>query len=335
MKTILIIGATGFVGSHTLRYLLDKPGIKLVVACRDRTRLNVDFTGEVRQGDIRDKEYLKTLFEDVDVVVNAASWSSLWGNKQRSDELFLRPSLMLINAFEQSRASTLVNVSSTSVAAPDDSADAMSQGIYRTFWPHFSNVITIENGLRKLAAVDKCVMNMRLGLFAGENYGLGLLPILVPRMKTHLVPWVAGGKTEMPIIDGRDIGQAMGLAALKNGLTGYNSFNVVGKSIPTVREVISFIADEYNLPRPHFSVPFSIAYPFAWFMEFIDKVVPWEPLIVRSIILLLENTHTNNSRVTEVLGYQAEYDWQMAIRAQMDEMLIKQKVPMRMARPIA
>lgn len=335
MKTILVTGANGFVGTHTLQYLMKQPGIKLIAACRDRSRLDPVFEGEVRQGDIRDEAYLQQLFDGVDVVVNAIAWTSLWGNKQASDALFLRPSINMITHFARSQARQWVNISTTSAAAPEQSADAMSPGIPRKFWQHLNNVITIENTLRGLADQQKTVINLRLGLFAGEHYALGLLPVLVPRMKTHLVPWVAGGKTEMPIIDGRDIAQAMGLAALKEGLSGYHSLNVVGPEVPRVREVIEYIATEYALPKPHFGVPFALAYPFAWLMEKLDPLVPWEPLIVRSIIHLLENTGATNEQATQLLGYHPQYHWQQAIAAQMREMQTRQKRPMKMARPIA
>jgi len=243
----------------------------------------------------------------------------------------------MIEAFEQSHATRLVNISSASVASPQRSTDAMSAGIARKFWPHLCNVIRLENRLRQscINYPEKSVVNLRLGLFAGEHYALGLLPILVPRMKTHLVPWVAGGRTEMPIIDGSDIAQAMILSALATDLSAYNSYNIVGPEVPSVRQVISFIADEYHLPKPHFSVPFPVAYVFAWCMERLDKVVPWEPLIVRSIIHLLENTGASNDRAEAELGYKPSIHWQQAIRSQMDEMRRKQKSPMKMARSIA
>ena len=36
MKTILVTGATGFIGSHTLRYLQQQPAVRLIAACRAR-----------------------------------------------------------------------------------------------------------------------------------------------------------------------------------------------------------------------------------------------------------------------------------------------------------
>lgn len=335
MKTLLITGANGFIGSHTLRFLAKQPNIRLVAACRDQRKLPTDFKGEVREGDLRDATYLKHLLDNVDVVVHAMAWSSLWGNKKNSEALYFQPSMDLIKQFHKSKAKSFVNISTSAAASPDDSADPLSRGIPRKFWPHLVNLIKLENILREQATDDKKVVNMRLGIFAGERYSLGVIPILLPRLKTHLVPWVKGGKTHIPITDGRDLGQAVGLAALKDDLPAYEAFNIAGKEIPTVKEVILFLHNEFGYPKPHFSVPFAIAYPFAWLMEKLDPVVPWEPLIVRSIVHLLEETHSDNRKAIETLGYQPEHDWRDAIRLQIAEMEKTQTKAMSMTRPVS
>ncbi len=331
MKTILVTGANGFIGSHTLSYLMRQPDIRLIAACRDKSKLSPGFAGEVREGDLRDDAYLAELLDGVDVIVQAAAWSSLWGHEQQSEALYYQPSIRLIDRFLESQASRLVNISTTSAAAPERSADAMAEGIPRPFWPHLCNVIRIENTLRAQASSVKSVVNLRLGLFVGEHYGLGLLPILLPRLQTRLVPWVEKGKTRLPLADGRDYGQAMGLAALKDGLDSFQSFNIVGKELPRVREVILFLHEEFGYPKPRFSVPFRLAYPFARLMEKLDPLLPWEPLIVRSIVHLLEETGANNERATAILGYQPHYDWRDAIRLQIAEMQRRQTRPMKMA----
>ncbi len=138
----------------------------------------------------------------------------------------------------------------------------------------------------------------------------------------------------MPIIAGDDIGKAFALAATATDLKGYQGFNIIGPAVPTAREVISFLNEAYQLPKPHFSVPFPIAYLFARSMELLDPVVPWEPLVTRSIIHLLEETSASNARATELLGYQPKVHWKEAVRMQMDEMATRQKTPMKMYKPI-
>ena len=334
MKTILVIGANGFVGTHTLEYLLKQENINVIAACRDKSKLSKKFQGEIREGDVRDEAYLKNLLKGVDVVVNAMSWTALFGQSKNSEQFFYQPTLRIIDAFLSSHAHQFINISTTSAASPDNSRDANSKGIIRPLWPHLVNVVKIEDCIRQKASKEKTFINLRLGIFVGEHYGLGILPILLPRLKTHLVPWVAGGKTELPLTDGRDIGQAMGLAALKEGLSGYQSFNVIGSEVPSVRDVILFLNQEYGYPKPHFSVPFSVAYPFAWLMEKIDPIVPWEPLIVRSIVHLLENTGADNKRATDILGYVPQVHWRDSVRAQITEMNKYQTQVMSMVKRI-
>lgn len=335
IKTVLVTGANGFVGSHVLDAMQRRDDVRVVAACRDSRKLPKEFRGEVREGDLRDEHYSRMVVKDVDVLCHAAAWSALFGHAGESRALFLEPTLKLIANARAAGVSRFVNTSTTSAAAPDVSADPMSRGIPRRFWPHLCNVVAIEDALRGQASRDFRVVNLRLGIFAGRRYALGLLPILVPRLKTHLVPWVNAGRTSLPITDGRDIGQAFALAATTAGLADYESFNIVGPEIPTVRQVVTLLHDEFNLPLPHFGVPFAGAYAFAWLMEKLDSIVPWDPLITRSIIHLLEEVHADNAKAEQLLAYRPVHPWREAIRAQMQEMSVRQTRPMRMVNPVA
>lgn len=336
MTTVLVTGANGFVGSHVLEALAGRAGIRAIAACRDPLKLAPGFAGEVRHGDIRDPDYLQTLFAGVDAVCNCASWTSAWNHERDSERLFLRPTLALVDRAVEAGVSRFVFLSSTSVAAPYASADPMSVADERRLklWPHLRNTARIEDHLRRRAGEGCTMINLRVGLFAGPRYGLGLLPLLVPRLRTHLVPWVAGGRTGMPVVAGSDIGEAFALAATADGLDGYQAFNIVGPTVPTAREVITYIGETYRVPRPHFGVPFFMAYPFARLMELLDPVVPWEPLVTRSIVHLLEETGATNDRARALLGYRPVVDWRAAIDAQMQEMAVRQTRPMKMAKPV-
>jgi len=331
---VLVTGATGFVGSHVLEAFMARDDIELIAACRTASKLLPEFKGEVRQGDLRDSRYAQAVVEGVDVVCHAAAWTSAWKHGKASQERFYKPAIALIDTAQKAGVKRFVNTSSTSAAAPDYSADPMSAGISRRFWPHLCNVVKIENYLRECATDNFQVVNLRLGLFAGARYGLGLLPMLLPRLKTHLVPWVDHGKTGMPIIDGRDIGLAFSVASTAAELQPYEGFNIVGPVVPTVREVLEFLHAEFGYPKPHFSVPFAMAYGFAAVMEFLDPFVPWEPLVTRSIVHLLEETGGNNQRARERLGFVPVWHWHCAVRRQMAEMQTRQKTFIDMAKPL-
>lgn len=335
-QTILITGATGFAGSHVLQELvrIGHRDVHIIAACRDRRKLIAEFDGEVREGDLLDQDYLEHVLSGVDIVCHCAAWTSLWGKRRESETLFLKPSIQLIEKSLEWRVKRFVFISTTSAAAPDRSGNPQSQGISRRYWPHLNNVIAIENHMQANAHRGMSMVNMRLGLFAGERYGLGLLPVLLPRLNTRLVPWIASGKTGLPLIDGRDIGQAMVRASLAPGLSSYESFNIVGPEVPTVKQVIDYINKTWGYPRPLFSVPFPLAYAFAWLMEKIDPLMPWEPLVTRSIVHLLEETHASNSKARSTLGYAPEIHWKEALHSQIETMHRDQFSTMKMHRPI-
>ena len=330
-KRILVTGATGFTGSHILESLMQDGSVTPIAACRNPNSLLPGFKGESRPGDLRDPDYVESVVKDIDVICHAAAWTSLWNHHQQSRENYLEPTLHLIEAAKKCGVKQFVFPSTTSAAAPGQSFDPLSRGIPRTFWPHLCNVIAIEDELRKAAGPGFSTVILRLGLFTGKRYGLGILPILLPRLKTHLVPWVAGGRTHLPLVDGSDIGHAFLLAIKAKALQDHECFNIVGIEQPTVREVIEFIHLEYNYPTPHFSVPFSIAYPFAWLMEKLDPVVPWEHLVTRSIIHLQEETHANNDKARTLLGYQSAIHWKESVRSQIEELHQLQREAMPMA----
>ena len=336
LRNVLVTGANGFVGSHILEALMAADDVTPIAACRDRRKLIPSFGGEVREGDLRDREYLDSLLDGIDVVCHAAAWTSAWSFSGESERLFLEPTLAFLDKVLENSISRFIFLSSTSVAAPYASSDPMHRAEEHRLklWPHMRNVARIENYMRDRACRGSTMISLRTGLFAGRRYGIGLLSLLVPRLKTHLVPWIRGGTTGMPIIAGDDIGRAFALAAVTAGLEGYQGFNITGPEVPTAREVIGFLHAAYQLPKPHFSVPFAIAYPFARSMELLDPVVPWEPLVTRSIIHLLEETGADNARANELLGYQPRIHWKDAIRMQMDEMATRQKTPMKMYKPI-
>lgn len=332
-KRILITGATGFVGSHILEALIQDNSLTPIVACRNQNNLLRDFTGEVRIGDLRDKDYIEEVVKDIDVICHAAAWTSLWNHKRQSQVNFLEPSLNLIKDARNSGVKQFIFPSTTSAAAPSDSSNPLNKGIPRKFWPHLCNVIAIENELRKSANSNFSTIILRLGIFTGKRYSVGVLPILLPRLKTHLVPWVAGGKTLIPLIDGKDIGSAFLQTIKAKEIARHEAFNIVGMEQPTVKEMINFIHQKFNYPKPHFSVPFGIAYPFAWLMEKLDPIVPWEPLITRSIIHLLEETHVDNEKALKQLDYKPMIHWKKSVKEQIEEIHEHQKKAMSMAAP--
>ncbi len=211
---------------------------------------------------------------------------------------------------------------------------ASSPGMPRSYWPHLNTIIEIENAMRDNAHRGMAMVNLRCGLFTGQRYGLGLLPILLPRLRTRLLPWVRSGKTALPVIDGKDAGQAVVRAALAPLSSPYTTLNIVGPEVPTAREVIKYIAEQYHYPKPLFSLPMPLAHSYAWLIEHVYRLLPWEPPITRSIVHLFEDTGANNTEAQELIGYIPEIHWRESISRQIQAMDKNQFTAMKLNRPI-
>lgn len=335
MKRIVVLGATGFIGTHVALRLKNEE-CELILGCRNAAHIHPELKHEkIMQGDVQDRLYLANLFRDADVLINAFSWTALYGHEKESKELFFEPAIALIDTAIASGVKRFINLSTTSAANANVANDANVRGSKVNFWPHLNNVITIEEYLRKKSNVHFEVINLRCGLFVGEYYGLGLLPILLPRLKTHLVPLIEGGRTQMPLTSGEDIAQAFVKAAFAPTMPHpYEGINVLGTAIPTVKEVLKYIHHEFGYPYPHFSVSFSIAHIFGHLMEILDPLMPFDPLVTRSIVHLLKNTDTDNQKAEKLLGYTPQIPWRDAVRRQINEIHKHQIKPMKMTKEI-
>lgn len=333
MTRVLVTGATGFVGSHCLDALRDAP-VEMIAACRTPERLPDWYTGEVLAGDMRDEAYVDALPQGADVVIHAAAWTSMYGHAREEQALYLAPTLRLLDAVERAGVSRFLFPSTHGAARPGEGADGRAPGHGPGFWPHLQVVVRIEDEMRRRAGDGLTMVSLRLGLFVGENYGLGLLPILMTRLRTHLVPWVDGGRAKLPLIAGADVGQAMRLATLAPGLGTYEGFNILGPEVPDMRAVVGYLHEAHGAPLPHFAVPFRLAFPFAQAMRALDPLVPWDPLIVPAIVHLIQDFGGTNAEAEARLGYRPKVAWRDAVDAQIAEMAWRQSGPMRMRKPL-
>ncbi len=323
---VLVTGATGFEGSHVLEALLGHENLHVIAACRDRaklTRMVPDFEGEVRPGDLTDSHYIREVVKDIDVICHAAAWTSLWAHRKEEQRYYREPSKALIDAAIESGVQRFIFGCSVVVVKPHRDKTPIKDdepATHPRVWPHMDIVVDIEQYMRKQSDKGTTMVSLRFGHFVGKRYNLGFLSLLYPRLKTHLVPWVAGGKTRVPLTDGRDIGQAYYLTTITEGLQGFESFNICGPSFPTMREVINFIHTETGIPCPHFGVPLHGAYVFGWLMEKINPLLPGDPFLTRAIVYLGEDWYAPSDYAKERLGYKPAIDWKTAIRGQLLDM---------------
>lgn len=325
-ERIIVTGATGFAGSHVLEYA--REDARFIASCRDASKLPERNAHHAVEGDLRDEAFVARLAQQADVICHAAAWAELNGSVEDSRRNFLEPTLRLIDAAVRHGVKRFVFLSSVT-SKPIEERRLHTSLPLEKIWAHYDAMMRIEAKLKEVSDRMQVVI-VRAGFFTGKRYALGILPILLPRLKTHLVPYIEGGKTSMPLINGIDVAQALVLASTVPLEGGCHVVDAVGKEVPTVKEVLRHLHEVYGYPMPHFSVPFGFAYLFARAMRALHRVLPFDPLIVPSVVLLLEETHANNDKAEALLGYKPKVGWKESIAMQIEEMNTRQHTPMRM-----
>lgn len=317
-QRVLVTGATGFLGANVLQALLAQPGVEVVAACRSRAKLPAGFEGKVREGNLLDPAYRETVVRGIDVVCHTASWAAMWGHAELERARFFDPTIELIEQSLRHGVQRFIQTSTVAIGEVrhDGRPHAdRSPTRYTGFWPHLDRLIDVDHHMRANNHRGTQMITLRLGHFVGRGNRLGLLPALVPRLRTYLVPWLAGGRKRMPLVADADLGRGFALAATAEGLGDYESFNVCGTEFPAMREVVEFIAAETGLPKPLYSVPYPAAYAFGWLMEKLYPLLPGSsPFLTRSIVHLSEDWLCPSDYAQERLGYVAQKDWRTAVR---------------------
>jgi 2-alkyl-3-oxoalkanoate reductase len=292
--------------------------VDVIAACRDPAKLAgllPGFAGEVRSGDLCDATYRSAVVTDVDVVCHAGTWGSFWGHAELERTRFFEPAIDLVDRSIAAGvrrfllASTVAIAADTSTRPVDDFAPTRRTG----FWPHLDRLIDLDDYMRERSGRGTQMVTMRLGHFIGAGSGNSMIGALAPRLRTRLVPWVSGGRTRVPLVADSDLGEAFALASTADDLRDYESFNICGSELPTMREVIGFIAQSTGTRLPWFGVSPAVAHAFAWLMEKLHPVLPGRaPFLTRSLVHVAADWMCSTEHARSKLGYVARKDWRTA-----------------------
>ena len=327
---VLVLGATGFVGTQTRIALQRRTSVEVVAACRDPARLG-SFDGEVRVGDLRDPTYRARVFEGIDAACFTAAWSALYGHVAASRALFLEPTLAALQA---AVAAGVRRIAFTSAIDIENLATTRFRAIRSNLdrvWPHLANVLAIERAMQRLATPNRVMIPLRFGIFTGAEVSLGFLPVLLPQLARRMVPLIDRGSGVARLVDQTDIGEAFAHAMLAPNVRGFQPAGIVSPNPPTFRQVFEELHDTHGYPFPAFSVSSPLAYRFAHAAELVSRVTPWEPLLTRSIVFISEPFEPKLDGTP--IGFTPSADWRKSVAAQVATLRAAAK-PGRLASPL-
>lgn len=290
---------------------LQHADLQIVAACRQPEKLLPHYRGEVRRGDLRDPDYLDRVLAGIDIICHAAGWSSFENAGKNKHRAYLEPTIDLINRAVEWRVSRFVNLSSVFVTTFSQRNNASAKGKPRSYWPMINNLIAVEEYLANYHSRSQFV-NLRIGLYSGKRLNMGLLPLLLARSTRAYMPYINGPPGYMPLIDGRDIGQAFCRAALAPLDATCTSLNISGPDTPSQADVMHFIRQQTGHSPLNTGLPSMIASPLLWLRGLIQKQEN-QPLFTLAMLNMLKSPEIDNRQASNILGYDPEISWQASL----------------------
>lgn len=277
MKPTLVTGATGFVGWHVARCLLER-GDRLRVLVRDPARLRELEGVEAVQGDLRDAASLERAASGCGVVYHVAADYRLWtrdpGEMHRSN---VEGTRHLLNAARQAGVERVVYTSTVGcvgIPAEGIGDEQTPVGIEDMKGPYKRSKFLAERVALEFAESGFPVVIVNPTAPVGDHdfkptpTGKIVVDFTRGAMPAYL-------DTGLNVVDVRDV--ALGhLAACERGRVGERY--ILGAENLTLERIFGILAEALGRPAPKVKVPYAVAYAVGMVSTAWAAVTGKEPL---------------------------------------------------------
>jgi len=314
-KSILITGATGFIGKHLVRALTEK-GLHCRCLIRNKNSAgelmklkSIDFT----YADITDKDSVMKHFHDVEIVFHLAAQLGKHGIHERNFRAVnIDGTRNLLEEAYNANVRQFIFCSTPGVQgkghtqAPETLTYNPPYVYEKTKAEAEKLVITFCNN-RNIAFT---VIRPDFVYGPGDMRRLSLYRAI----KKHRFLIVGNGQTFVHPTYIDDVVQGF-ILALSNPVAFNEIFNIAGPRQITVEEYVTTIARLLDVRIPRFKIPKKIAISAALACEALSKVNKRNPFISRSKIEFLTVDHSSDiSKAKNRLGYYPEYEFECGMR---------------------
>ncbi len=276
----LVTGANGFTGSHLVK-LLNQRGDQVVGLVRrssDRSRL-AGCSVQLVEGDITDRDALKTAMQGVDVVFHTAAYVELGiVNEAEMERVNVAGTRAVLQTARETQVKKLVYCSTIGIFG-----DTAGKAINETFQRQQKGFSSAYDRTKYEAQqlVDQAareglhtVSVLPSGIFGADDPHFG--PVLKSFLKGKLKLW-AGGQRVTGIVHVDDLALAMVLAAEK-GQPGEHY--IISAGDLTTREMFEILSRETGIPVPA-EAPEALVRLLGNVLDPIGRLFSWQPPLSR------------------------------------------------------
>lgn len=298
---ILVTGATGFVGSHVVRKLLEAGhSIRVLRRASSSTKMLEGLTVETTVGDVTDRPSVLEAVDGCEAVFHVAGLVSFWrGERERQTAINVGGTRNIVDACLDRKVRRLVHTSSIAAVGYAAEGRLSDETVEYNWWPyriHYNNTKhlaeeEVKVGLRR--GLDAVIVNPAI-VFGPGDLNLNAGAMIFQAARGRLVIYPTGGGC---VCDVEDVARGHVLA-LEKGRTGERY--ILGGDNYTWKELFTLIAEVLGVPPPRRRLPTPALHLFAALAELNGLLTKKEPPITRE-----------SARITPVPGY---YSSEKAVR---------------------
>jgi len=304
----LVLGATGFLGHHLVFALLEQQW-DVRIFKRPQTPLHFlpENKIEISVGNLNNRASLESAMAGCNIVFHTAGYYPIFslGRKRQIQEALLQTDNVL-SALETTGVQRLIYTSSVGTIVPRENPDVPSTeddrlSLDRAKGTYHRIKVLMEQKIETWAEKKGEAVVVIPGGMIGPYDVKPTTGRVVLEMLNKKMPAYVNGK--MSWVDVRDVARAE-IAAAEKANSGERF--VLGNWNTTTRDFLDIVAQIAHVPRPKIKIPFSLAYPAAYFSEVTDQFIlhrkaPTLPLV--SLDLVKYGVHLNSEKARKQLNF--------------------------------
>ncbi len=298
----LVTGGGGFLGRYIVEQLLAR-GDDVTVFARGAYSELEALGARVMRGDLQDAEALKCACAGMDVVFHVAARAGMWGPWDDFYGVNVIGTRNVIAACRANKIPKLINTSSPSVIFDGEPHEGVGESYpyptrYESPYPHTKAIA--EQDVIAAHSPDLLTVSLRPHLIIGprDNH---LLPGLLARAKTGLLPQVGDGTNKVDLTDVEDAARAhllaadaLALGSALDGPPGHGCVYFISQGEPVnlwtwIRDLLHAL----DLPEPRLRLSLRTARAAGAVLEKLHTALrrPGEPRLTRFIASELAQSH--------------------------------------------
>lgn len=307
-KTILVTGATGFLGQHICQSLSGL-GFKVIALARDQFKASEMFHDmenvEIKIGDLNDLPSVEMALENIDVVIHSAGLVSDWGQMKTFRESNVESTKGLLMIAHSKGIKQFVLVGSLGVFGDEDQNNLNEDSQLKYTTDCYSNSkIEQELFVKKYCSQNKIPFTIvRPGFIYGEGDN-NFFPKMISNLKKGKLKFIGQGMNHLNTVY---VGNVASLVSkvIGNSSAFYQSYNLTDKDQVNVKKLVNDITGKLELPSVHKMVSLrnalTITYVFEHLFRFL-KIRKAPPFTRKKITFMARNRKINSEKAYSIIG---------------------------------